>query len=78
MAKEQRNKRVKKREYACRSCCNMGERLKGQKEINFSGLERGDFQKSLDWLVWHVGFLVFTHCMNLKRLSPFKRLDYLD
>lgn len=77
MAKEQRNKRVKQREYACRSCCNMGERLKGQKEINFSGLERGDFQKSLDWLVWHIGFLVFTHCMNLKRLSPCQKVGLL-
>lgn len=66
MAKEQRNKKVKQREYACRSCCNMEERLKGQKEINFSGLDPEDFQKTLDWLVWHVGFLVFTHCVNLK------------
>lgn len=77
MAKEQRNKRVKQREYACRSCCNMEERLKGQKEINFSGLEPGDFQKTPDWLIWHVDFLVFTHCVNLKRLSPCQRLGLL-
>lgn len=70
MAKEQRNKRVKQREYECRSCPNRQKRFKGQKEINFSGLEPGEFQKVLSRLVWHVDFLVFTHCMNLKLLSP--------
>lgn len=77
MAKEQRNKRVKQREYACGSCPNMEERFKGQKEINFSGLEPGEFQKALGRLVWCVGFLVFTHCMNLKWLSPCQRFGLL-
>jgi len=51
VAKEQRNKRVKQREYACRSCPNMEETFKGLKQINFSGLASGEFQKPLGRLV---------------------------
>lgn len=54
-----------------------GRGFKGQKEINFSELEPGEFPKVLGRLVWHVGFLVFTHCMNLKRLSPCQRFGLL-
>jgi len=45
MAKELRKKGVKWREYACRSCSNMEESFKGQKEINFQDWNLGSSRK---------------------------------